>query len=129
MSFEKLAQVFVDANHPKPHGRSFQYGTAGFRTKGELLDSVMFRMGLLAVLRSRSKGNEKTNSFDMKGLTIGVMVTASHNPEEDNGVKLIDPEGEMLASQWEQYATQLANCDDKDLPKVLGEYLPLNLIA
>jgi len=40
---------------------------------------------------------------------IGVMITASHNPEEDNGVKLIDPDGEMLESSWEVHATDLAN--------------------
>ena len=41
--------------------------------------------------------------------TIGAMITASHNPEEDNGVKLIDPDGEMLEASWETYATNLAN--------------------
>ena len=30
---------------------TISYGTAGFRTKAELLDHVMYRMGLLAVLR------------------------------------------------------------------------------
>uniref|UniRef100_A0A8C5VMS7 Alpha-D-phosphohexomutase alpha/beta/alpha domain-containing protein n=1 Tax=Microcebus murinus TaxID=30608 RepID=A0A8C5VMS7_MICMU len=72
------------ASHAKPNGLILQYGTAGFRTKAEHLDHVMFRMGLLAVLRSK-----QTKS------TIGVMVTASHNPEEDNGVKLVDPLGEI----------------------------------
>ena len=37
------------------------------------------------------------------------MITASHNPEEDNGVKLIDPDGEMLETLWESYASLLAN--------------------
>lgn len=58
------------ALHPKPAGLTLQYGTAGFRTKAEQLDHVMFRMGLLAVLRSRAVVS-----------TVGVMVTASHNPE------------------------------------------------
>ncbi|XP_045698587.1 phosphoacetylglucosamine mutase [Phyllostomus hastatus] len=96
------------ALHAKPNGLILQYGTAGFRTKAEHLDHVMFRMGLLAVLRSK-----QTQS------TIGVMVTASHNPEEDNGVKLVDPLGEMLAPSWEEHATCLANAEEQDVQSVL----------
>ncbi|KAG8124081.1 putative Phosphoacetylglucosamine mutase protein [Naja naja] len=96
--------------HAKPLGLFLQYGTAGFRYKAENLNHVMFRMGLLAVLRSK-----KTKS------TIGVMVTASHNPEEDNGVKLIDPSGEMLAPTWEEHATFLANAEEPQLLCVLTE--------
>lgn len=58
------------ALHPKPAGFVLQYGTSGFRTNAKKLDHIMFRVGLLATLRSR-----KTKA------TIGVMVTASHNPE------------------------------------------------
>lgn len=35
------------------------------------------------------------------GKTTGLMITASHNPVQDNGVKLVDPGGEMLALSWE----------------------------
>jgi phosphoacetylglucosamine mutase len=62
-------------------------------------------MGLLAVLRSRAQG----------GQAIGVMITASHNPGPDNGVKLVDPAGEMLEQAWEVAATALANCPDSEL--------------
>lgn len=46
------------SKHSKPQHLSFQYGTAGFRTKGELLDSVMYRMGCLAVLRSKKMNGQ-----------------------------------------------------------------------
>ncbi|XP_014327711.2 phosphoacetylglucosamine mutase [Xiphophorus maculatus] len=98
--------------HPKPAGLVLQYGTAGFRTSANKLDHIMFRMGLLATLRSK-----KTKA------TIGVMVTASHNPEEDNGVKLIDPMGEMLTSSWEDYATQLANTEQDELLTTLKDII------
>ena len=42
---------------------------------------------------------------------IGVMITASHNPAPDNGVKLVDPAGEMLEAAWEGIATQVANAE------------------
>jgi len=45
-------------SHPRSREQTIAYGTAGFRTKAELLDHVMYRMGLLAVLRSRVKGGQ-----------------------------------------------------------------------
>ncbi|KAM6467091.1 phosphoacetylglucosamine mutase isoform 2-T2 [Liasis olivaceus] len=108
MDFEAITKY--SKLHAKPLGLSLHYGTAGFRTKAENLNHIMFRMGLLAVLRSK-----RTKS------TIGVMVTASHNPEEDNGVKLIDPSGEMLAPAWEEHATFLANAEEPQLYCVLTD--------
>ncbi len=39
------------------------------------------------------------------------MITASHNPECDNGVKLIDPYGEMLDQAWEVFANHLSTLE------------------
>lgn len=86
------------------------YGTAGFRTNAELLDNVMYRMGLAAALRGKALGRK-----------VGVMITASHNPERDNGVKLVEPMGEMLLAEWEAHATLLANAADADLKRVVEE--------
>ncbi|KAL8821074.1 MAG: hypothetical protein Q9223_000836 [Gallowayella weberi] len=90
------AILTASARFPKPADRTFQYGTAGFRMKAK-----------------------------MNGQIIGVMITASHNPPDDNGVKLVDPMGEMLEESWETYGTTLANAPTDD--KLLEAYE--NIIA
>jgi phosphoglucomutase len=42
------------------------------------------------------------------------MVTASHNPEQDNGLKLVEASGEMLEPAWEAHATQLAQAQTEE---------------
>lgn len=67
-------------------------------------------MGLLAALRSKALQQK-----------VGVMITASHNVEKDNGVKLVEPMGEMLLQEWEPHATRLANAADSELTELLEE--------
>jgi len=88
--------------YPKPEGHVYAYGTAGFRSHSKWLEPVVFRVGVIAALRSKRHSSK----------FIGVMITASHNPEEDNGVKIVDPRGEMLQTDWEPYCTMIANAPD-----------------
>ncbi|KXX81895.1 Phosphoacetylglucosamine mutase [Madurella mycetomatis] len=108
--------IAASAKHPivaLEKGQLYKYGTAGFRMKANLLEGVTFRVGLLASLRSR-----KLNSQ-----AIGVMITASHNPASDNGVKIVDPMGEMLEQDWERYATALVNAPSDE--ELVGIYRKL----
>lgn len=79
----------------------FSYGTAGFRADALLLESTVFRVGILAALRSIQTGS-----------VIGLMITASHNQVSDNGVKVADPSGGMLTQRWEPFADEIANAAD-----------------
>lgn len=85
---------------PRENGQPipFDYGTAGFRYQATILDSVMVRVGVAAAYRSSQLQQ-----------SVGVMVTASHNDESYNGVKLADPHGGMMAADGEALAVQLAN--------------------
>ena len=106
----------IDA-HPKPSSISqYSYGTAGFRYEASLLPCVFVRMGIFAALRSASLGGEE----------VGLMITASHNPEPDNGMKIADSHGGMLDAAWEKHAVSLANAPTSKhaliLIKTLSDY-------
>jgi phosphoacetylglucosamine mutase len=66
------------------------------------MGGAIARVGVFACLRSRW----------CKSKFIGIMITASHNPEPDNGAKLADEDGGMLEEAWEPYIETFANCQD-----------------
>lgn len=99
--------------HPK-QAKHILYGTAGFRDNINLpLDPIFTRMGILACIRSLSNG----------GQAVGIMVTASHNPECDNGVKMIDSTGGMLHPSWESYAENMVNAQESDMAATIQSIL------
>jgi phosphoacetylglucosamine mutase len=98
--------------HPLPNNnRLFSYGTAGFRQKADSdLEAVVVRTGTSVVLQS----------MQHDGQGMGVMITASHNDESYNGVKIADPHGGMLSPEGERMAVYLANERD---PHKVWEYI------
>ena len=72
-------------------------------TVGTTLRSTVFRCGALAAIRSRVTGRA-TRHRDHR----------QHNPERDNGVKLVDCTGGMLPVSWEAHAEALANAPDAE---------------
>nr|CCA21746.1 phosphoacetylglucosamine mutase putative [Albugo laibachii Nc14] len=94
----RLVEEINKFGKPSAIEKELRYGTSGFRCDASLLDAAVHRMGMLAILRSKKE--EKIT---------GLMITASHNPANDNGIKLIDPHGDLMTSSWEDYANRLAN--------------------
>ena len=47
------------------------------------------------------------------------MITASHNPPQDNGIKIIDCDGGMLTPTWEPLAEEIANVEPSFLADTL----------
>eukprot|EP00922_Rhytidocystis_sp_ex-Travisia-forbesii_P038638 GHVS01057539.1.p1 GENE.GHVS01057539.1~~GHVS01057539.1.p1 ORF type:complete len:502 (+),score=45.65 GHVS01057539.1:166-1671(+) len=94
----------------------YPYGTAGFRAGADGLRHVIHRCGMLCVLNAIGTADVKCRTKAAAGRSlgsvypfVGAIITASHNPVEDNGVKLIDRRGHLLDSQWEGYASQMIN--------------------
>lgn len=124
----------IEKEYPLLHiqEEKLSYGTAGFRAKGYVLPPVAARLILIAVLRGafvwaqETKKRKKTvpaNSqlfCEKKNLntdrekiklwySIGIMITASHNPHEDNGFKIIDYNGQSIPLTWEIWCTKAVN--------------------
>lgn len=101
-----------DGNETSSLNTYTNYGTAGFRGNATKIEHLFYKLGLISALRCM-----KLNA------NIGVMVTASHNPIQDNGVKLIDSNGDMLESEWEPIVEHICNLHDKD--KLINELYSL----
>ncbi|GAA0500545.1 phosphoglucosamine mutase [Salinibacillus aidingensis] len=50
----------------------------------------------------------------------GVMISASHNPVEDNGIKFFGPDGFKLTDEQEAEIEELMDREEDDLPRPIG---------
>lgn len=100
-------QRLVD-KYPLPSSDfTYAYGTAGFRYEAHLLPPVFVRVGILTALLPKTSVG-------------GIMITASHNDESYNGLKIASPNGGMMNEEGEQLAVQVVNDRQLDVSKLLG---------
>ncbi|WNF23150.1 phosphoglucosamine mutase [Mesobacillus jeotgali] len=57
------------------------------------------------------------------GAQAGVMISASHNPVADNGIKFFGPDGYKLSDDQENEIEQLMDMDTDELPRPVGANL------
>lgn len=108
-------KIKITDNLKKPSTK-VSYGTAGYRSNTPDFVNIICRSSFIGYLRSSS----------FAGKRIGIMITASHNPADYNGVKFIDHNGNMLDKSWEKCSDDLVNCDDKDFYNMLNKILRKN---
>lgn len=58
-----------------------------------------------------------------QGATAGIMISASHNPAEDNGIKFFGSDGFKLSDEEEEEIEQLIDQEEDDLPRPSAEGL------
>jgi len=71
---------------------SLTYGTSGFRTHHSKIEAMSEKIGTamaMAVIIDRK--------------SFGIMITASHNHHEDNGIKVLDEHGHMIGRELEDF--------------------------
>jgi phosphoacetylglucosamine mutase len=76
----------------------YSYGTSGFRFHHTIIESISTKIG--HVVSALSGDNH---------CPYGIMITASHNPYQDNGVKIINHKGEMIDEAEEKLITDYVN--------------------
>lgn len=52
---------------------------------------------------------------------LGVMISASHNPVEDNGIKFFGSDGFKLSDAQEEEIEELLNAENPEIPRPVGE--------
>jgi phosphoacetylglucosamine mutase len=103
------------------HKSLYSYGTAGFRELVEELSPICFRVGIAMSLLSYivSYGvNLPLTTIDHNVSSVvgsscpvhlGIMITASHNTYQYNGMKCIHVDGGMIPAGMESFITNIVN--------------------
>ena len=86
-----------------------KYGTAGFRDNAEKIIDISFKIGRIISYLAITENHN-----------LGIMITASHNEYQDNGVKIVNSDGQMINKNYESIIENYIN--DKE---EIGNYMEI----
>jgi phosphoglucosamine mutase len=93
------------------------------RESGEWIEAAIFRGIHAARSRARSAGIITTPGVAYLtralGADAGIVISASHNPYQDNGIKVFSPSGEKMDDGMEQSIERALKDDSSSLPPFL----------
>lgn len=96
------------------------YGTSGIRTNHTLLDNAVVKCALFQILLSATM---------KKGKALGLIITASHNPADDNGIKLCEDDGSPLDQKWENILEKVVDQAPSEAVSTLFEIFLLHRVS
>ena len=88
------------------------YGTAGFRCHHAELDPIAFRCGFIASCVAAF--SQTTTNSNATFNAAGICVTASHNEASDNGLKIVDGNGNVLGEEYEHACEMICNAKTEE---------------
>ena len=93
--------------------KTMKYGTSGFRSHNSEIEEIAVQIGTAMALLTCYKKQ-----------SFGIMITASHNHHEDNGVKIMDNKGHMVSEDIETYLENFINNFYMDHPSIMPPFRP-----
>ena len=106
----------------KSKNEYYPYGTSGFRFNENVMIKLSEKIGkaiAYVIILLNCQSPIKKN--------IGVMVTASHNVYTDNGIKLVDTNGDMIDSDMESLMEYIVNNDNVDVSKYINDNFGIDI--
>lgn len=109
--------------YPNEHILKYPYGTSGFRFHEDIMmniaDKIGQAIGIIILMQNKEPSHPKH---------FGVMITASHNPYTDNGIKLIDDKGFMMTQEIERRVMEQIVNDHISIDEILDHIQQINPI-
>ena len=114
----KFSEALADTYHKEQYSKPIIIGR-DTRSSGVLLEnlitSILLANGINTILADIIPTPGLSKLLDSGDYSLGIMITASHNPHEDNGIKLFSSSGFKLPSETESRIETFILNDNENL--------------